>query len=116
MLHLSAGSNGGAMIETAARNGRAGVFKFPIPLQKRQDCNFSYSGLKTSFRYSVEKLGESTANKQVVSDMCAAFQDAAFRHIRDRIGHAFRYTRYKKIPISSLVVVGGVASNEELRR
>lgn len=117
MMQLSVGSNGGAMIEKAAKNGKSEVFNLPIPLQRKINCNFSYSGLKTSFRFSLEKLGDPKAlEPQLVSDICASFQKAAFRHVTDRVGYALRYLRYKEVPVSNIVVVGGVACNEELRR
>ena len=117
MLQLTAGSNGGQMIERSARGGTKGIFKLPIPLQRNRNCNFSYSGLKTSFRYAVEKMGDpKDFSNQVMSDVCATFQSAAFRHVKDRVGHALTFVGYKQIPVTSLVVVGGVACNEELRR
>ncbi|CAM9360193.1 unnamed protein product, partial [Ectocarpus fasciculatus] len=116
MLQLSTGSNGGIMIEKAAENGRKGIFKLPVPLQKKMNCDFSYSGLKTSFRYTLEKLGDPKSLKpQTVSDICASFQASAFRHVSDRVSHALRYIRNRRIPVSSIVVVGGVACNKELR-
>ena len=105
------------MIEQAAVQGRKGIFKLPVPLQKKMNCDFSYSGLKTSFRYTLEKLGDpKSLQPQTISDICASFQASAFRHVSDRVDHALRYIRKRRIPVSALVVVGGVACNDVLRR
>lgn len=97
-----------------------------------------YLGLKNSFRKEVQKhrasLGLDVASTNaplhqmgVVSDpialpdnisayLCYAFQDVAFQHVEDRLKRALKYIDSKDLDIKSLVVVGGVAANMELRR
>lgn len=57
-----------------------------------------------------------TLPPNVCADLCATFQEVAFAHIEDRIHRALDYIDDNAIPVDSLVVVGGVASNLELRR
>lgn len=54
-------------------------------------------------------------NDAAIDDVCASFQRSSFEHVRARVNRALDYVRYKKIPVSALVVVGGVAANEKLR-
>jgi tRNA A37 threonylcarbamoyltransferase TsaD len=52
----------------------------------------------------------------VTGKLCADFQDVAFEHLEDRLRRALDFVDYQGIPVTSLVVVGGVAANGELRR
>ena len=68
MLNLDARPSGGAAIEALAMQGNPHGIPFPIPLVKRQDCNFSYAGLKTAVSRAVSgaAFGEACdANLQV---------------------------------------------------
>lgn len=49
-------------------------------------------------------------------DLCASFQSIAFSHIDDRLSRAIGYLHDINSPIRTVVVVGGVAANQELRR
>ena len=53
---LGLGYPGGPEIEKLAINGNAQRFKFPQPLKGRNNCDFSFSGLKTSVRQTAEKF------------------------------------------------------------
>ena len=57
-----------------------------------------------------------TLPPNICADLCATFQEVAFAHIEDRIQRALDYIDDNGISVDSLVVVGGVASNLELRR
>ena len=50
------------------------------------------------------------------ADLCASFQDVAFAHVEDRLKRAMEYIEKTGLGVSSLVVVGGVAANKELRK
>ena len=53
---LGLGYPGGPVIEKLAElAGNTDVYKFPRPMLKSQDLNFSFSGLKTSFYYFLKK-------------------------------------------------------------
>ena len=45
-------SGGGPAIEKLASRGDENSIQFPIPLIKHKNCNFSFSGLKTSVKYA----------------------------------------------------------------
>eukprot|EP00873_Tetraselmis_striata_P017802 jgi/Tetstr1/438066/TSEL_026691.t1 len=117
MLGLDMRPNGGAALELIAREGNPKAYKFPIPLRKRPNCDFSYAGLKTSVRLAIEELvGEpSEANRQVRADIAASFQYAAVRHLAERTRRAAAWAREEYPEIQTLVVAGGVASNTYVR-
>jgi N6-L-threonylcarbamoyladenine synthase len=68
------GSNGGEIVEVMARKGNADTFEFPVPMRSRLDCDFSYSGLKTSMKTAVEKLGDMTVTGEIYVDLPANFK------------------------------------------
>jgi N6-L-threonylcarbamoyladenine synthase len=109
------GYPGGPQVEQQARQGDAARFNFPRPLKGRADCNFSFSGLKTSVRETVTTLGVLRA--QDVSDVCASFERAVADTMQDRLVRAFQmfHERCPETMQPSLVVAGGVAANKTLR-
>eukprot|EP00191_Tetraselmis_sp_GSL018_P008535 CAMPEP_0177594820 /NCGR_PEP_ID=MMETSP0419_2-20121207/9994_1 /TAXON_ID=582737 /ORGANISM="Tetraselmis sp., Strain GSL018" /LENGTH=435 /DNA_ID=CAMNT_0019086173 /DNA_START=88 /DNA_END=1395 /DNA_ORIENTATION=- len=117
LLGLELQPSGGAALELFAREGDPRKFRFPVPLRKRQNCDFSYAGLKTSVRIAIEKeVGEPSAeNRQARADIAASFQQTAIRHLAERAqrGAAWAIESYPQI--RTFVVAGGVASNSEVR-
>ena len=106
---------GGPQVENAARMGNTTRFDFPRPLKGREDCNFSFSGLKTGVRECVQKLG--ALSEQDVADVCASFQLAVAETLADRLRKAFAAFRAAhQTAVPMLVVAGGVAANKALRQ
>ena len=113
---LGLGYPGGPRVESYAKRGDAKRFDFPRPLKGRADCNFSFSGLKTAVREVVHGLGELT--EQDVADVCASFELAVAETLADRLKRAFQHFRelHPDVLKPTLVVAGGVAANQTLRR
>ncbi len=113
---LGLGYPGGPQVEIWARRGTAARFSLPRPLKGRDDCNFSFSGLKTAVREVVRGLG--TLRDADRADLCASFEQAVAETVADRLLRAMALFREGhpdgKQPI--LVVSGGVAANAALRR
>jgi N6-L-threonylcarbamoyladenine synthase len=108
---------GGPAVEKAARSGNADRFVFPRPLVGEARLDFSFSGLKTAVRQTAMEIAP--LSEQDIADICASFQRAISRTLKDRIGRGLQ--RFKaEFPSSgdrpALVVAGGVAANLELRR
>jgi len=106
---------GGPAVENAARNGNAKRFPFPRPLITRDDCNFSFAGLKTAVLHAVRALesnGALTAEDR--ADVAASFQAAAGDVIVDRTRRAMALMPSTGAPLR-LIVAGGVAANTYLR-
>jgi N6-L-threonylcarbamoyladenine synthase len=112
---LGLGYPGGPEVEALARRGNAKRFAFPHPLKGRPGCHFSFSGLKTAVRETVDSLGALTDEDR--ADIAAGFEAAVCASVRDRTGRAmdiFRET-HPDTRHPMLVVAGGVAANRKLR-
>ncbi len=100
---------GGPAIEAAAGAGDPTRFALPRPLRGRSGCDFSFSGLKTAVRTTVENIPDLTT--QTVADVAASFQAAVCDVVRDRLDHAL--ADCPAVPL--VVAAGGVAANQALR-
>ena len=108
---------GGPAVEAAAKNGNPDRFDLPRPLVGETRLDFSFSGLKTAVRQAATAIAPVT--EQDIADICASFQKAISRTLKDRIGRGlqrFKTEFPKTAEQPSLVVAGGVAANLELRR
>jgi N6-L-threonylcarbamoyladenine synthase len=72
---LGLGYPGGPLIEKIAPGGRADAFDFPRGIGRRDDLDFSFSGLKTSLRYLLEKMPAAEVPVRM-ADLCASYQQA----------------------------------------
>lgn len=107
---------GGPEIEKAALSGDPGRFDLPRPLIGRAGADFSFSGLKTALRLAAEDVAP--LSEQDVCDLAAAFQAAVVDVVAARTRNAlamFAQTR-PGLDRPTLVVAGGVAANQALRR
>ncbi len=107
---LGLGYPGGPAVEKLAKEGDAHRFDLPIPLKGQPHCNFSFSGLKTAVRETI--TSNQPFNEQDKADLCASFQRVAGKAIADRLKRAIEL--YDSEP--RLVVAGGVAANQALRK
>jgi N6-L-threonylcarbamoyladenine synthase len=105
---LGLGSPGGPAVEQAAKGGDPRRFALPRPMWRKPGCDFSFSGLKTAVRQTVERLPKD--DTQAVADLCASFQRTVGDVFVDRCGNALAMA-----PNDTLVVAGGVAANVYLR-
>jgi len=116
---LGLGFPGGPMVEKTARSGDPGRFDLPRPMKGRDGADFSFSGLKTKVRQTIEALPPGNLNDQDVSDVCASFQAAAGDVLVDRTTNAIEMFRLRYTPSAqpepALVVAGGVAANQAVR-
>jgi len=112
---LGLGYPGGPEVEKRALEGNPERFAFPRPLKGRDDCNFSFSGLKTAVREGAQSLG--ALDEGDIADICASFEAAVADTMRDRLGVAMRLFSREHHDTSDrvLVVSGGVAANRSLR-
>lgn len=108
---LGLGYPGGPQIEMRAKGGSTDAFDFPRGIGPRSDLDFSFSGLKTSLRYQIEKMSVEAVQSRM-SDLCASYQqaviDALARKLRLAAGQMSAAPR-------SLGLSGGVANNRALR-
>jgi len=105
---------GGPEIAKEAVGGNPLAFAFPLPLRGEETLDYSFSGLKTSLRYTIRDAGydlDTPIPASVRKDLAASYQHALCAHLVDRISYAL-----EGFPDTQEVhVVGGVSANTELR-
>jgi N6-L-threonylcarbamoyladenine synthase len=108
---LGLGYPGGPLIEQLARTGRPGAYDFPRGIGRRDELDFSFSGVKTSLRYQIEKMtpAEVAARRP---DLCASYQQAVLDALVRKTRAALQQGGGK---FRSLGLSGGVANNGALR-
>jgi N6-L-threonylcarbamoyladenine synthase len=108
---LGLGYPGGPLIERLAAGGRVDAFAFPRGIGRRDELDFSFSGLKTSLRYLLEKMSPTEVEAQR-ADLCASYQQAVVDALIRKTRAALRQGKgaYRSVGLS-----GGVANNRTLR-
>jgi N6-L-threonylcarbamoyladenine synthase len=106
---LGLGYPGGPLIEQLAAGGRKDAFDFPRGIGPRGDLDFSFSGLKTSLRYLIEKLPPDEVRAKT-PDLCASYQQAVVDALVRKTHFALEREDFKSLGLS-----GGVANNRTLR-
>ncbi len=105
---LKIGYPGGPIISKLAATGNPQAFRFPRPMINDHNFNFSFSGLKTSILYTVQKIKRLDAS--TIADLSASFQQAVVDVLTTKTIRAAQVYRAKTILLS-----GGVAANQSLR-
>ncbi len=108
---LGLGYPGGPLLEQLAAEGDPNAFDLPRPLRGREGCDFSFSGLKTSVLQAIRTMGDADRR----ADLAASFQAAVVETLTDRTRNAVAMARSGVADPSTLVVVGGVAANAQVR-
>ena len=106
---LGLGYPGGPEIEKAAKKGNPSSFSFPRPMIQDKSFDMSFSGLKTAVLYATKEVGK--IDKKTICDIAASFQSA----ITDVLVHKLILSAENK-KIDCIVLAGGVAANDELRK
>lgn len=103
---------GGPAVEREAEAGDPGRFAFPRPLLDREDCDLSFSGLKTAVRRARDKLvgAQGGLRRRDVADISAGFQAAVAEVLAEKTRRALVASGYP-----ALAVAGGVAANQAVR-
>ena len=111
---LGLGFPGGPLVSAQAAAGDATRFAFPRPMLGRDDLNFSFSGLKTAVRQTVQT--NAPLDGPTIADIAASFEAAVAESVQDRVARAIAMLCDDEGRKGfSLVVAGGVAANEKLR-
>ncbi len=106
---LGLGYPGGPLIEKIGAAGDPVAFDFPRGIGNKAQLDFSFSGLKTSLRYRLEKMTVSEIS-ELRADLCASYQQAVIDALVRKSKLALRTDAYRSIGLS-----GGVANNGTLR-
>ena len=119
---LGLGYPGGPILEQKALDGNEKRFVLPRPLIGSNDCNLSFSGLKTAVRKIIESYAEdgdinhADLDVRDIADICASFQYAATDCLVRKLKRAIGIFKEKYPEGKHLVVSGGVAANTYLRK
>lgn len=108
---LGLGYPGGPLIEQLALTGRPDAYDFPRGIGRRDELDFSFSGVKTSLRYVVEKMTAADVQARR-PDLCASYQQAVLDALARKTRAALEQGQgaYRSVGLS-----GGVANNRALR-
>lgn len=102
---------GGPYVDRYAKEGNPLAFKFSKPHIKGYD--YSFSGLKTSFLYTLRDAVKENPNfvAENQNDLCASLQKTVIDILMDKVHAAM-----KDLGIKHLAVAGGVSANSGLRQ
>jgi N6-L-threonylcarbamoyladenine synthase len=106
---LGLGYPGGPLVEKEASGADAGAFDFPKGLGARNELDFSFSGLKTSLRYRLERMTPPEIEVRR-GDLCASYQEAVIGALVRKTESALAAGTFRSLGLS-----GGVANNRRLR-
>jgi N6-L-threonylcarbamoyladenine synthase len=96
---------GGPEIEKLAKGGNPNAIEFPRAMMKKNNLEFSFSGLKTSLLYYMDE------HKNVnLKDVAASYQQAIIDVLMTKLKWALSHT-----DCHTCVIAGGVAANQLLR-
>jgi N6-L-threonylcarbamoyladenine synthase len=103
---------GGPEISKMAEEYRKGnmdsEIKFPRPMTKSDDLDFSFSGLKTAVLYKTQEFEELSEEKKI--EIAGEFEQAVIDVLTNKVGKALNTDDFK-----SIIVAGGVVANKNIR-
>lgn len=108
---MGLGYPGGPVIDKLAKEGNPTEYDFPRSMINTDDFDFSFSGLKTSVRYFIQKNFEFPLDEVDKKNLAASVQSA----IVDVLIHKTRKAA-KKYKVKNIVIGGGVSANTLLRK
>lgn len=107
--YLGLGFPGGRIIDELAQEGDPNAIDFPRPMLHSGNYQFSFSGIKTSVRYYIEKAKKNGMNTRI-EDIAASFQAAVVDVLVAKTIEAAKTNNSR-----SITLTGGVAANSQLR-
>lgn len=102
---------GGPLVDKYAQTGNPQAFSFPEP--QIPELNFSFSGLKTSILYFINKGVQQNSNfiQEHLEDICSSVQHRIITILLAKLTKAA-----KQHGISQVAIAGGVSANSGLRK
>jgi N6-L-threonylcarbamoyladenine synthase len=101
---------GGPEIDRLAAEGNPNAYDFPRPMIHEPNHDFSFSGLKTSVRYFLQKNPDLLEDRKKICDLCASVQAAIVEVLVVKTVKAA-----KKFGVQCVTASGGVTCNRALR-
>ena len=120
--------SGGRAMEIVGNDGDPHAFSFNIPLRNRRSCDFSFAGYRTHVQETLEII-EKQINLEPdtfipdINSFCASVEYGIAKHLCERVQRGIEYLDIENlwpekngdISKRTLVVSGGVASNQRIR-
>lgn len=118
---LGLGYPGGPAIEKLARectdiDAAGEAYPLPRAMTNKPGCDFSFSGLKTAVRQTIDRFPEGAIDKKDAADLAAAFQTTVGDILCNRSKNAIKRFQDQHDKNRPFVVAGGVAANTYLRQ
>ena len=111
---LDLGYPGGPNVEKFSKLGDKNFFKLPEPIINKGGCNLSFAGLKTAVLRESKKINKEDKLKY---NLAASFQNTINKILYKKTKTAVQMFREKtKKENFQLIVAGGVAANESIRK
>ena len=111
---LDLGYPGGPSVEKFAKLGDKNFFKLPEPIINKAGCNLSFAGLKTAVLRESKKIN---GKDKLKYNLAASFQNTINKILHKKTKVAVQMFREKtKKESFQLIVAGGVAANETIRK
>lgn len=104
---LDLGYPGGPKVDHYAAKGDPNKFIFPIA--EISNLNFSFSGVKTSLLYFIQKNSKEFIQENL-NDICASYQSTLIKTLLQKLKKAANLHKIKQIALA-----GGVSANKGLR-
>ena len=108
---MGLGYPGGPLIEKLAIKGNPNTFNLPRPLTKNKNCDFSFSGLKTS---AIKIIQKHKKEKNFKNNFAASFQNSVSDILKIKIQNSLSILKKRNIIIQDFSICGGVASNKKI--
>jgi len=101
----------GPIVDKLAKEGNPDAFKFNKP--KLENYDYSFSGVKTSVLYFIQKEIQKTPDfiKENLNDLCASVQKTIIEVLMNKLEKAA-----KELNINEVAIAGGVSANSGLRK
>lgn len=101
----------GAIIDKLAQKGNSDAFQFGKPKLEKYD--YSFSGIKTSVLYFIQKELQKNSNfiNDNLHDLCASVQKTIIDTLMNKLKKAA-----KDLNINEIAIAGGVSANSRLRQ
>ena len=111
---LDLGYPGGPNVEKFSKLGDKNFFKLPEPIINKAGCNLSFAGLKTAVLRESKKIN---GENKLKYNLAASFQNTINKILYKKTKVAAQMFREKtKEKNFQLIVAGGVAANETIRK
>jgi N6-L-threonylcarbamoyladenine synthase len=107
---------GGPQIDKFSKKGNPDAYDFPRSMINSPNFDFSFSGLKTSVRYYIDKHFPDGVPKEFIADVAASVQQAIVDVLVSKTVRAAKEHLPNESENNVIVIAGGVSANSELRR